>query len=185
MALLLVSCGGNGDREALEKMILASVAETGPDGCLKISTLNFLESTSDLEGEAAVTACEESALDPLVEGPTKADVSRIDVEGDSATALVAFTGSFFDGQRVRYAFVRREGRWKFDELLGFVNLDSERLILQVGRYGLLQAKSRWEAENVACWIGRMEQMSDRALEELLFGDDGAEPADCAVEPNAI
>jgi hypothetical protein len=183
--LALASCGGNGDREALEEMINASMAETGPESCLKFSTLHFLESTTEREGEAAVTACEEAALDPLVEQPTKVDVSRIDVESDSATALLAITGSVFDGQNLRYAFVEREDRWKFNEILEFVDLDSERLVLRAGRHGMLRAESREEAENVACWIGRMEQMSDEALEELLLGDDRTESADCTAESNAI
>lgn len=185
VALALAACGGSDDRKALEEMIDASMAETGPESCLKFSTLHFLESTSDLEGKAAVTACEESALDPLVEWPKKIDVSHIDVEGDSATALIAITGSVFDGQNLRYAFVEREDRWKFYEISSFVDLDAERLVLRAGRDGMLRAESAQEAENVACWIGRMEQMSDQALEELLLGDEGGESSDCAVDPSAI
>lgn len=166
-------------------MIYASMVETGPESCLKFSTLRFLESTNDLEGEAAIIACEESALDPRAEQPTKVDVSRIEVEDDSATALIAFTGSVFDGQKLRYAFIEREDRWKFNQILGFVDLDAERLILRAGRDGMSRAKSREEAENVTCWIGRMERMSDQALEELLLGDDHAESANCTAESGAV
>jgi hypothetical protein len=184
VALAIASCGESGDREALEEMINASIVETGPESCLKFNTLHFLESTTELRGEAAVAACEESSLDPLVELPTKADVSRIDVEGDSATALIAVTGSVFDGQQLRYAFVEREDRWKFNQILGFVDLDAKRLILRAGRDGMLRAESRQEAENVACWIGRMERMSDQALEELLLGD-GPASSDCVAESGAV
>jgi hypothetical protein len=182
--LALPSCGESSEREALERMILASIAESGPESCLKFDTLHFLESTSDRKGEAAVTACEESALDPLLEQPTKVDVSRIDVDGDSAGALLAFKGSFFDGQKVQYVFVERQGRWKFDEMVGFVDFDSARLVLQMGRYGMLKAHTPQEAENVACWIGRMERMSDKALEELLFGNRDVSP-NCTAESRAI
>lgn len=143
-----------------------------------------LESNSDLEGKAAIRDCEEGALDLLVEQPRKVDVSRIDVAGDSATAVIAFKGSVLDGQKMQYAFVERECRWKFDEMKGFVDLDSAHLILQLGRDGMLRAESPREAENVACWIGRMERMSDAALEELLFGDS-AESGECTAESNAI
>jgi hypothetical protein len=183
--LVLASCGGSDDRLALEEMINASMAETGPESCLKFSTLHFLESTTEREGEAAVTACEESSLDPLVEQPTKIDISSIDVDGDSASALIAVTGSVFDGQTLRYAFVEREDRWKFNQILGFVDLDAERLVLRAGRDGMSRAESREEAENVACWIGRMEQMSDRALEELLLGDDSTASSDCIAESSAV
>lgn len=123
---------------ALEKMIHASVVETGPGSCVKFSTLRFLEETSDLEGKEAIRACEEAALDPLVEQPRKVDVSQIDVDDGAATALVAIEGSVFDGQMVRYAFVERGGRWKFDDWLGIVDLDAPHLILMVGREGLLR-----------------------------------------------
>jgi hypothetical protein len=182
--LALASCGQSSDREALERMILASMAQSGPQDCLKFSTLHFLESTSDRKGKAAIVDCEESALDPLVEQPTKVDVSRIDVHGDSGGALVAFKGSIFDGQKMQYAFVKRRGRWKFNEMVGFVDLDSARLVVRLGRYGMLKAHSPQEARNVACWIGRMERMSDKALEELLFGNSDVSP-NCTAEASAI
>jgi hypothetical protein len=188
VVVMFASCGGGaaaGDEEALEKMIDASLVETGPESCLKFSTLHFLEGTNDMEGEAAVKACEEAALDPLVEQPKKVDVSRIDVEGGSATALVAVKGSVLDGQKVRYAFVERDDRWKFDEWLGFVDLDPARLILEVGRDGLLRAESPWEAKNVACWIGRMERMSDQELEDLLFGDESSISPNCIAPSSAV
>lgn len=165
-------------------MILASMAETGPESCLKFNTLRFLESTTDREGEAAVSACEEDALDPPLELPTDVDVSRLETKGDSGNAVLAFRGSILDGQRVQYAFVERGDRWKFDETEGFVDLDATHLIMQMGREGMLQAETRWDAENVACWIARMEGMSDKALEELLFGD-GAESSNCIGETSAI
>lgn len=189
VVLVFVSCGSGEDvtgrEQSLEEMITASVGETDPESCLKFSTLHFHESTSGLEGEAAIAACEEAALDPLVEQPTKIDVSRIDIDDDSATALLAVTGSAFDGQKMRYAFVEREGRWKFNEFLGFVDLDSAHLVLELGRDGMRKAESRQEAENVACWLGRMEQMSDKVLEDLLFGDGTTASSDCIAASNAV
>lgn len=185
--LLLVSCGSGqdvtGSDEALQKMIAASVVETGPESCLKFNTLHFLEEGSDLKGEAAIDACEESALDPRFEQPKKADVFWVQVEEDSATALVVLTGSLLDGQKVRYGFVERDGRWKYDEWLGFADLDSAHLILEAGRAGMLRADSPWEVENIACWLHRMEQMSDRELVDLLFGE-GSVSSDCIAKSPA-
>lgn len=183
-ALLLTACGGSSDRVALEEMINASLTETGPESCLKFDTLHFLESTSGLEGKAAIRDCEEGALDLTAELPKKVDIPSVGIRGESATALIAFHGSVFDGQKIRYAFVERGDRWKFNEILGFVDLDAERLILRAGRDGMSRAKSRAEAENVACWIGRMERMSDRALEALLL-ESGAESSECTAESSAI
>jgi len=182
--LLLAACGESGERQALEEMIHASMVETGPESCLKFSTLRMLESTTDREGEAAITACEESSLDSFPEQPKGADVSQVDVDGDSATALLAFKGSFLDGQRLRYAFVERGGRWRYDQMLGFVDLDAARLILRMGREGLLQADTPQEAEDISCWIGQMERMSDEELEELLFEDRDVS-SDCTAKSNAI
>ncbi|HET8954664.1 MAG TPA: hypothetical protein VFN18_03285 [Solirubrobacterales bacterium] len=85
---------------------------------------------------------------------------------------------------MQYEFVKRDGKWKFDEIVGFVDLDAPHLILELGRKGLLGAESPAEAENVACWIGRMEHMSDQTLEELLFGEIDVSDR-CTAESNAI
>lgn len=165
-------------------MIHAAAADTGPGSCLKYETLHFLEDNYRREGDAAVRACEESALDPLDEEPRSVDVSQVEIADDSADAVIGFEGSLVDGQKVRYEFVKREGEWKFDEMVGFVELDAPHLILELGRKGLLRAESRREAENVACWIDRMEGMSDKALEELLLGERDVS-GDCTGESNAI
>ena len=181
---VLSSCAASGDREALTGMILASMVESDPEGCLKYGTQHFLERTTGREGKAAVVACEEDALEPQSEQPSDVDVSEIDLDDDSATAVIAFQGSLFDGQRVRYAFVERNGQWKYDEMMEFVDLDSEHLILQLGREGLLRAESRQEEENIVCWIGQMERMSDQMLEELLFRERSVS-SNCTTDSSAI
>lgn len=182
VALLLAACGESSDREALEAMIRAAAADTGPATCLRYETLHFLEDKYRREGDAAVRACEQP--DPLGEEPRSVDVSQIDITDDSATAVVRFEGSLVDGQKVQYGFVKREGKWKFDEIVGFVDLDAPHLILELGRKGLLGAESPREAENIACWIGRLERMSDKALEELLLGERDLS-GECTAESNAI
>lgn len=181
-ALAFASCGGGDEREALEAMIRAAVVDTGPATCLKYETLHFLEDKYRREGGAAVRACE--LPDPLDEEPRSVDVSQIDIADDSAAAVVRFEGSLVDGQKVQYGFVKRKGKWKFNEIVGFVDLDAPHLILEIGRQGLLRAESRREAENVACWIGRMERMSDEELEDLLLGD-GPQSSECTAESDAV
>jgi len=149
-------------------MVAASVSDTGPETCLKYSTVNYLEMTTHREGDAAIQACEEDSLDPDVNRPTEVEVSKIDVDGDSATAEIVFQGSVVDGQKMRIGFAEHDGRWKYDQWLGFVDLDAERLILQIGREGMLQAESPWEAEAIACVIEAMEEMEVESLEKEIF-----------------
>ena len=170
VALMLASCGGGegtSDEEAIEKMVTASIYEFGPQACLKYSTRQYLETTSRLEGDAAVEDCEEAAWD-IINVPEGVEVSKIDVDGSSATGVVIFEGSVVDGQKLRIGFAERGGRWKYDEWLGFEDFDGERLILQVGREGMLQADSPQEAERIACVIGGMEEMKGQSLEKELF-----------------
>lgn len=180
--LALTACGESGDREELESMIHTAMASRAPGSCLKFETLRFLESTSGREGQAAIDACEEE--DPFEEQPRKVGVSRVDIDGDSATALVAFSGSLFDGQEVEYGFVERKSSWKFDEMVGFVDLDSAHLVFELGRLGMLRAKSPQEVANISCWIDRMGRMSDEALEDLLFGD-GDYSSECAAKSPSV
>lgn len=168
------SCGGGGqevsDEEAVERTVIAAMARgADPESCLLFSTRHFLELMTQREGEAAVEACEENALDPVVEQPERVEVSRVKVEDDSATALVAFEGSSLDGQTVEYAFVSRDERWKFDDMLAYVDFDDDKMIMALGREFMLRAESAQEAGYVACLIDRMEEMSAEVLEEIMLG----------------
>lgn len=137
---------------------------------MRYSTLNYLEMTTHREGDLAVEACEKDALDPDSNQPTELEVFKIDVDGSSATAEIAIEGTIFDGQMARIGFVERDGHWKYDAWLGLVNLDAERLILRIGREGMLQADSPQEAEAIACVVGVMEDMEPETLEKELFED---------------
>jgi hypothetical protein len=175
---VLASCEGSsgenvGDKEALEEMVVASTFDLGPETCLKYSTLHYLETTTHREGDAAIESCEESSVKALANPPTDVKVSDIEVEGDSATALVAYEGSVLGGQELRTGFVERDGRWKYHEMLGFVDFDSQKLITEMGRQGMMEAESPQEIQLIACVIGLMEELSAESLEEQVFGDTDA------------
>ena len=53
-------------------------------------------------------------------------MTNIDVDGDTATAKAAFTGSIFDGQSLDLALVKEGDQWKLDEFKGFSNFDRTR-----------------------------------------------------------
>lgn len=175
-ALAFAACGEGGGREeaVIEEMIVTTAMSDDPAGCTEFLTLHYLEQTTKLDGEAAVESCEEEAMDPGVENPSEVVVSQVEVDGDSATATVSLTGSSFDGQTVRWELVERDGRWKIHELLGFVDLDAEKLVTEMGRELLRKASSPQEAESMSCIVGLLGEMSAPALERLML-DDSLEP----------
>ena len=117
-----------------------------------------------------MSVCEEAAADPLVEDAKEVNVSKIEVEGDRATAVASYVGSGYDGQTIRVALVERDGRWKHDELLGFVDFDAEKMVTALGREMLLQAKFSEEAELMSCVVSGLRRMDDGDLEGILLGE---------------
>jgi hypothetical protein len=171
-SLALVSCGGSGEEvSAIEETIVASAKSDDPANCGRLHTQAFLEQSAKLEGRAAVETCEETTVDGFSEDPERVVVFDVDVDGSAATASTRFVGSAYDGQTVRFRLVRRDGDWKLDELLGFVHLDAEKLILGVAREGMYRATSRQEAQFIACVTGLLEEMDDGEL-EAFFVDYG-------------
>ena len=149
-------------------MVVASTFSRDPQDCLEYATVKYLEMTQRREGDAAVKACEESTLDPDKGQPTDVEVLETDVAGNSATTVIAYQGGDLDDQKLRIRVIERDGRWKYYEWLGFADFDAERLIVQIGRKGMLQANSAREAEAIACVIGLMEEMDPGALEKEVY-----------------
>lgn len=166
----VAGCGGAERKEeaAIEELIAAATKSRNPANCTEYLTQHYLEQVAKVRGAAAVSACEEEAVDPQSELPREVTVSRVDVDGRSAIATVSFKGSVYDGQTVRLALVRRDDGWKFYELLGFVELDAEKLVTGMGRELMLEMESPQEVEAGACIVGLLEEMSPRALEELVL-----------------
>jgi hypothetical protein len=175
--VLLVICGfavvgcGSADPEeelAIEERITATFKSRNPADCTRYLTQHYLEQMAKMSGAAAVTACEEEAVDPRSELPEKVTVSRVDVDEHSAIAVVSFEGSIYDGQTVRLALVERDGGWKLYEVLGFIGLDAEKLVTGVGRELMLELESPQEVEAGACIVGLLTEVSPQALEALVL-----------------
>jgi hypothetical protein len=89
-----------------------------PSTCKELRTQRFLEQTEFAEGREAVRRCIED------ESPAReAEISRIEVDGDHATADTTFRGGTFDGQTLSLALVQAGGEWKLDRVTGFRNFD--------------------------------------------------------------
>lgn len=94
-----------------------------------MQTAKFTQQTSGEPGqsaEEAVKSCERDAGDDPV--ADEVDVSEIEVDGDTATAQAAVTGSFFNGQTLDIALVKEGDQWKLDEFKGFVDFDRDALL---------------------------------------------------------
>ena len=124
---LLAACGGD-DSSQDEDDITAAIerAATTDDAanCTDVQTAAFTEQIEFTQGEEAIAACEESAGNGEVAGES-VEVSSIEVDGDSATAEVAFTGGGLNGQTAAISLVKEDDQWKLDSLDEFTSFDKE------------------------------------------------------------
>ncbi len=121
--LALTACGGGGDDESdIADVIQTSVTSTDPADCIELLTQNFVNQTEFSTGENAVKQCELVAPDSS-DNPQSTDVTEIKVDGDRASANVAFTGGSFGGSTLAVALVKDGDQWKLDRITGIVNLD--------------------------------------------------------------
>jgi hypothetical protein len=123
LALALTACGGgDSDEDQITEAIETSVESTDPADCTELLTQAFLEQTEFEQGQAAVRSCEESAPDTSGK-PDSIEVSEVEVDGDAATASVAFEGGNFDGQTLAVSLVKEDDQWKVDRIDSFVEFD--------------------------------------------------------------
>ena len=128
----IAACGGDDDDDAssadedgITKAIEAAATSGDPSACTQYQTQNFLEQTNGGTGQAAVKSCEQDAEDSVAD---EVDVSDIEVDGSSATAKAAVTGSIFDGQTLDIALVKEGDVWKLDRFNGFEDFDKDKMI---------------------------------------------------------
>lgn len=122
-AFALVACGGGSDDEGdITEVISTSVKSTDPGDCTKLETRRFVEQTEFSTGQDAVRECQVNAADTS-DDPDSVDVTDIKVDGDNATANVAFTGGSFGGSTLAVALVKDGDQWKLDRITDIVSLD--------------------------------------------------------------
>ncbi len=131
-ALALTACGGggssssSGDESAIEEAIETAATSSEPSKCTEVQTKEFTENETSETGAAAVKTCEEEAE----EGESPAEtvkVSNIEVNGETATAEAAITGSALNGQTIELELAKQEGDWKLNKFLSFANFDGKAL----------------------------------------------------------
>jgi hypothetical protein len=123
LPLALTACGGGSDDEGdITDVIQTSVKSTDPGDCTKLETQQFVNQTNFSTGEDAIKECQDDAADTS-DNPDSTEVTSIKVDGDNATANVAFTGGSFGGSTLAVALVKDDEAWKLDRITGIVNLD--------------------------------------------------------------
>lgn len=171
-AALLAGCGGGGGGDA-EREIEATITEASksrdPDDCRRLLTDRYLEQAFKEPPEAAMGTCEERAPEEQEGAPDAVAVTRIEVDGESAVANVTNEGGSFDGQTYTLGLVEEDGAWMIDEVFGYVDLDREKVLLEIGRDVFEGARTGEEARRAQCTLERLEQLDRAELEELLLG----------------
>lgn len=170
----LAACGGDDggsseDEDQITAAIERAATSGDPKACTEVETPNFVQQTSGEPGQSpaeAIKSCEQDAAETPAD---KVDVSDIEVDGDTATAKAAVTGSFFDGQTLELGLVKEGSQWKLDDFKGFADFDRDAMIS-----GIENSLSREEGASqqaVSCVSQQLEAQSDEDLEAVFLGND--------------
>ncbi len=164
----LIACGGddNEDEDQITEAIEQAATTQDPANCTEVQTENFTQQTEGVnDAEKAVESCEESATEDDEAVAESVEVSEIEVDGDTATANVAFIGGFIDGQSLEIAFANEDDQWKLDELVEFTEFDRQAFV------DTLVEGSEEEGADPACIERELEDVSDEQMQALFLEND--------------
>lgn len=167
LALVLAACGGGGesDEDKIASTIETSATSNDPAVCDETQTLAFMEQTSGSTGKEAEKGCEEEAKEGE-DQPDSVNVSKVEVDGDTATANAEFKGGPFDAQTLELALVDEDGGWKLDELIGFADFDPEKLVDAFAEQ--IEEEPEIEPETASCFVKGLEGLPDSELESIVI-----------------
>jgi hypothetical protein len=162
-AITVAACGSSNsnsaDQDQITKAIQVSATSGDPSACTQYETQRFVEQTNSGTGQAAVKSCEKDANQSVAD---KVDVSDISVNGDTATAKAAVTGSIFNGQTLNVGLVKESGQWKLDQFKGFENFDRNAMIAGFQKELASQPGSTPQA--VSCVVQQFQKATDQQIE---------------------
>jgi ABC-type glycerol-3-phosphate transport system substrate-binding protein len=170
LVLGLAACGGGGesDEDKITSTIENAATSTDPAVCDETQTLAFMEQTTAASGKEAEKECEQQAESGET-NPDSVTVSKVEVNGEKATADAEFEGGNFNGQTLELALIEEGGDWKLDEFSGFAKFDPSLLIEQLAE-GLEEEESI-EPQVASCIIEGVEEFSKDELEALVVEND--------------
>ena len=154
------------DERRIERTIEQFATSSNPSLCDEKATDAYLEQSTGAEPPFADEICEvesEPATDSV-------DVSEVSVDGDSATALVAYSGGYFDGAESELRLVEEDGVWKVDRRLSIAHLDRT-AFRSAYRESFREFGS--PDERVRCAMSREAELSDADVRRSVLEQSGA------------
>lgn len=178
LAVGLLACGDDaddgGDKPAGDEAEISEVIETtstsaDPTHCTELETQRFVEQTTAEQGEDALVECQE---DDDESNADSVEVTNVTVNGATATADAAFTGSGLDGQAVNLSLVKEGEQWKLDHIERFVNFDKQAFLDAVRELLLASDDPPVDEEQADCVVTALGAEDDASLQQqFLSGDD--------------
>jgi hypothetical protein len=171
-ALALAACGDSGnseDQDQITKAIELAATSGDPSACTQAETVKFVQQTSGGgSADEAVKQCEQDANDNVAD---EVDVTDVEVDGDTATANAAVTGSIFDGQTLQIALVKEGDQWKLDAFKGFEDFDRDSLNAAFKEE--IASDQETPPAAVDCVTQQIDAASDEDLQGLFLGNDSS------------
>lgn len=166
LTLGLAACGGGGesDEDKITSTIETAATSTDPAVCNETQTLKFMEQTAGGAGKEAEKNCEKEAEEETNQ-PDSVTVSKVKVDGEKATADVAFKGGNFNEQTLELALAEEDGEWKLDELTGFAKFNPAVFVEALAKQ--LENEPSIEPQVAACIVEGINEFSKAELEALV------------------
>ncbi|HEU4706342.1 MAG TPA: hypothetical protein VFS64_04050 [Solirubrobacterales bacterium] len=173
LGLGLAACGGGGesDEDKIATTIETAATGTDPSVCGETQTLKFMEQTTGASGKQAEKSCEKEAEEGANQ-PDSVAVSKVKVNGESASADAEFKGGNFNEQTLELALVEEGGEWKLDEFTGFAKFDPAPFIAVLGEQ--LEEEESIDPKTASCIVEGVEELSNPELESLVV-ESNTEP----------
>ena len=161
----LAACGGGeSDEDKITNTIETAATSTDPAVCGETQTLQFMETTAGGSGKEAEKECEKEAK-AGENNPESVAVSKVEVEGEKATANVEFEGGNFDGQTLEVALTKEGGDWKLNELTGFAKFDAGAFVKVLAEQ--LEEEPSIKPQVAGCIVEGLEELPKAELETLV------------------
>lgn len=184
--LALAGCGGGGqdDRAAIADAVRTSLTTTDPSVLCGETLSTGLR--RQVYGSPARCAAVEARSAATRVTPTGVAVTRVRVDGDRGTAMVALRGNGQDSVRGAIGLVHEDGRWRLDDL--------STAFLRSSFNAGIEGDGTLQGSLVVCVGTKIRGLDDATLRTLVYGAMGGRPeahaqlqefvADCVDALNA-